>query len=1339
MSTARAAVIHRYLPEVSEKLNEPIPAVGPHGETIATPGPLGNINNGLTVDSGLLYVADGPHGNETSRIDAFNAGTGGFSGQLPTPVGAEFLHQSPVVGRSTGEPQLYVGGDRRESENEPRHGVVEVMGLDGSVKGEWAGADAPGGGFGCFECGPPVAIAVDESSALGDWAAGDVYVTDNERHVIDVFKPLAGGGEEYVTQLTGPEPGVGFAERPGIRGVAVSPVTGDVYVAEGDEHIGRGRVDILHPGLLPGEYEFMGTLPGPASGSFSTQIGVTIDQGNAKVYVYERFGEAADRGQLANVYEFSAAGQPTGRLTEAAEGTPLENVDGIAVDPTSHDLYLSYLAQTTQNVLDAFGPDLVIPDVATDEASGVTPEAATLNGSVDPLGEGEASCQFEWGTTPQLGSTAPCQPEGVAEGNTAAAVHADLSGLQPDTTYYFLLQASNKNGLNPGEQSQIQSFTTLGPGLGGQSVSDVTAESVSFDASVDPHGGATSVYFEYGTTEAYGSETAAESLGSGKGAVDVAQVAQGLAAGTLYHYRVAVVNEFASGQTRTFYEDDGTFTTQPLGGEFQLPDGRRWELVSPPNLHGAAMEPITEEPMQAAAGGDAIVDFSKIATEAGVEGQAMGVYVLSVRGSGGWVTRDIAIPHNHRVPTIPGIGSEYRFFSEDLSRAVVQPFGRFDPLSPEATEQTPYLRTDFAAAADGTICDEGCYRPLVTSSNTPAGTVFGEINANGECLAGPNIEKGICGPEFVGASADGRHIVLQTGVQLTETATEGLPELYEWSEGALRLVSVLPEGEANEHGGQVALEPAPGTSATTGYPLVGRLGGAVSRDGSRVLFRAKTTVSGSAHLYLRDVIGGKTVRLDLPQGGPASGKIRPTGIVGSSDLSRVFFVDEAGLTAQGSSSGTDLYEYDLQAPAGSRLRDLTADGEHPADVTTQVVGASSDGSYVYFTAAGALTANAQAGEECSTAHGLCNLYVEHEGAISLVAALSSQDWEPDSSSRASRVSPNGRYLAFMSDRSLTGYDNIDANPEAEGARDEEVFLYHAGEGAEASSLVCASCNPTGARPDGIEYQPPGDENPNRPVNGALPMWPRKAGIAAQLPSLTEYVQAGSFYQPRYLSDSGRLFFDSHDPLVPQDVGGSWGVYEYEPAGVGSCGATQSTFSVAAAGCQSLISSGTSASPSAFLDASESGGDVFFLTSQDLLPGDVNAAPHIYDARECTGEKPCLAVPVASPPPCATADACRTAPAPQPAVFGAPASALFSGDGNVPAASPSGGKTASQKRKQAGTTRAQRLTQALKRCRSKRAAHAREACVRRAKHRFGHAAGRQRSLNRAATRRKGVGR
>ena len=107
-------------------------------------------------------------------------------------------------------------------------------------------------------------------------------------------------------------------------------------------------------------------------------------------------------------------------------------------------------------------------------------------------------------------------------------------------------------------------------------------------------------------------------------------------------------------------------------------------------------------------------------------------------------------------------------------------------------------------------------------------------------------------------------------------------------------------------------------------------------------------------------------------------------------------------------------------------------------------------------------------------NGKDNLYELHYDAsqwtrrfIAILSTEDSPEWEGFRLSNiaflTARVSPSGRYLAFMSAASLTGYDNIDASPEAKGARDEEVYLYDSA----TASLRCVSCNPTGARPRGV--------------------------------------------------------------------------------------------------------------------------------------------------------------------------------------------------------------------------------------------------------------------------------
>ena len=200
-----------------------------------------------------------------------------------------------------------------------------------------------------------------------------------------------------------------------------------------------------------------------------------------------------------------------------------------------------------------------------------------------------------------------------------------------------------------------------------------------------------------------------------------------------------------------------------------------------------------------------------------------------------------------------------------------------------------------------------------------------------------------------------------------------------------------------------------------------------------------------------------------------------------------------------------------------------------------------------------------------------------------------------------RVSPNGRWLAFMSQRSLTGYDNHDANS---GNLDEEVYLYDAtGNGGKGSS--CAHRATRQALVQwAFEYQTDG----RRTSVGR-----RRPGMAAERVACGQRSWMDSIrnregvYQSRYFSDSGRLFFNSRGPLVAQDSNGTQDVYEWEPAGVGSSVDPGKGFVVSSGGCVALISSGTSPVESAFLDASETGGDVFFLTASKLASQDIDSA------------------------------------------------------------------------------------------------------------------------------------
>ena len=177
--------------------------------------------------------------------------------------------------------------------------------------------------------------------------------------------------------------------------------------------------------------------------------------------------------------------------------------------------------------------------------------------------------------------------------------------------------------------------------------------------------------------------------------------------------------------------------------------------------------------------------------------------------------------------------------------------------------------------------------------------------------------------------------------------------------------------------------------------------------------------------------------------------------------------------------GNDLYRYQAEGTGsceegGGCLTDLTPDAADPngAEVVG-VLGASGDGSHLYFTANADLDGGgeAQAGN-CKGAvgntKGACSLYHWHEGEIGFVARLDatggglnsdSRNWAEQVSAanngsyteRTSFLAGDGETLLFSSQEQLTGYEN-GGTP--------EYYLYRAGQ----PGLLCVTCHPQRRRP-----------------------------------------------------------------------------------------------------------------------------------------------------------------------------------------------------------------------------------------------------------------------------------
>ena len=195
------------------------------------------------------------------------------------------------------------------------------------------------------------------------------------------------------------------------------------------------------------------------------------------------------------------------------------------------------------------------PIVETKPATSITQTSATLNGTVNPNGQ-KTACNFEYGTTTAYGKIQSCLG-GPPEGEKPIEVSAVVSGLTPNTTYHFRIQANNASGTVVGSD---MTFKTLGnpPTVETKAATAVKPTGATLNGSVNPNGSeVTDCKFEYGTTTSYGSSaTCTPAPGSGTSPVAVSASVTGLTANTTYHFRISAAN---AGSTST--GSDLTFAT----------------------------------------------------------------------------------------------------------------------------------------------------------------------------------------------------------------------------------------------------------------------------------------------------------------------------------------------------------------------------------------------------------------------------------------------------------------------------------------------------------------------------------------------------------------------------------------------------------------------------------------------------------------------------------------------------------------------------------------------------------------------------------------------------------
>jgi hypothetical protein len=1317
------------------------------------------VDNSEGPSAGRVYVVDArdPRLRE-GVVDVFvpmPAGPGeGREGALVRVVGGGKLELPNGVAVSSSTGRILVADGFK--------GAVFAFNAEGVFEGKLNGKGSPYGSF------AKEALVGDVAGVAVDGVSGDVYVAEAERHAVSQYS-ASGEWEGWIT--TTPSGDLGAPS-----GVAVS-AGGEVLVADPMagmvDYFGAGRMvpgvetgkiaksslartTALLPGTIDGEgasaeYRFQygeSSVLGSETASFGAGAGleaVSVMVGKlhaGATYYYRIVGENEGGTNYGLIRELK-----TREAVDALTTGPVQNVtpDGVTLTGTlkregletryyfQYGTSTAYGAQSPEpeekvpagetekeenelktllapvaglqpNTLyhyrlvaeneygRTYGQDQTFttsgpPTIAYQPAGPITQTEATIHAQINP-DELATSYRVQYGETSSYGNEA--SGEAIGSGSTPVAVSVPLASLRVGTLYHFRVVAGNEAGTTDGED---QTFTTVPSApVDATFASGVNAAHATLHAQINPLGNDTRYYFQYGTESCQAKAEACTSVPTppgediGEGTEDVARelALSGLTPGTTYHYRVLDSN--ALGMTEG---PERTFNTQPEQG-LSLPDGRAWEMVSPPDKQGAPVEALTREGgiILASEDGNALTYVVDGALEEAVEGNRSPEWqqVLARREESGWRSQVIATPSDRAKGIAPGAAPEYQFFTPDLSMGLVEPATltayEEPPLVEGVKQATMYLRDNAT----------GTYLALVNEANVASGTLFGAQ------------------VHFVDATPDLRHVVISSQVALLGPSSA--PGLYEWSAGALQLISVRPNTRPVK--GAVAL----------GYSHTAANG--ISSDGTRTVWTIEEQEPHLGHLYMRDTATKQTIQLDAAQGVSEPGGVGTARFqTESSDGSRVFFTDRQKLTADSTAEPVtnepDLYECEMvirEEKVACDLTDLSvsfgAGGR--ANVQGSVFGASEDGASVFFVALGTLAGNANGNGEHAI-EGRDNLYEAHyDGhawATSFIATLSGEDgpeWEANQIANTAyvtaRVSPDGRYLAFMSAAPLTGYENLDASS---GARDEEVYLYD----SRNASLRCVSCNPSGARPEGVLDTEGVGEGLGLVVDRRKVWFGHY--LAGSIPGWTAESLTSALFQSRYLSNDGRLFFNSPDDLVHAAENHKEDVYEYEPSGVGSCVS-------ATGGCVSLISSGSSPKESAFLEATPDGSNVFFLTAAQLLGQDTDTAYDIYDARECTEASPCLSPPAKSAPPCETADTCSPAPVSQLAPLGPSGTAATQGPGNttmLPPA-PAQHETKAVKNRSKPLTRAQKLKHALRKCR-KRHAHSkkkRRGCERHAIKRYG---------------------
>lgn len=581
-------------------------------------------------------------------------------------------------------------------------------------------------------------------------------------------------------------------------------------------------------------------------------------------------------------------------------------------------------------------------------------------------------------------------------------------------------------------------------------------------------------------------------------------------------------------------------------GSSHLPDCMAWEKVSPNDKNGSHVSFGVGFTM-AALDGNRVGFASTGSFGAEAQGAPRESDYLADRGAAGWATENVVQP-----ASADPLGAQswvqfgYQWYSPDMS------FGAFTSNDAPSVDRNAYLR-DFSTGVNHRL----------TGPSLTAIDPFTALVENQLILTGTD---------------DGRQVLFLSPRQLTPDAPpfagpssfgyDYSNNLYEWKDGVVRFVAVLPDGSA--------------ASASTGgsYKLlegnhfgVQNLDPILSDDGSRIFFTEDFSGTNSSTRVLGEVYmrenGATTTHISASQrtdcagdetcGGDGQADPEPDAegigssqfMTASKDGSVAVFTscrklsDDSNASCRQGPWGSDKYEmYRYEVDTGE-LESLSADlpslnsgGNWPR------VQISDDGSVIYF-------------ETFKPSVGVIGTNEWHMWRDGEVKSLQAESEMDDLNRLSMQASADGRYLLWLSTSSRVGNDTNGNHV---------LYVYD----SQGDRIECVSCRPHGAA--------------------------TTASFIARYDTNVYSVRLGKV---RGIDAAGRFaYFTTGEPLVAEDDNDDYDVYRYEMA----------------TGERRLMSGGGRKGDAYLAGIASDGSSVFISTDQRLTGSDSDDLRDLYVAR-----------------------------------------------------------------------------------------------------------------------------